>query len=262
MNVDVVKADEFKLVLTSVCDGGYIDHSDKDLEKVSEAIEDYFGNELGTGDRIEISGKAEFSSASSTDTEYASVDKDTSVCKSMGVTSYIISDFDIKVVLTRSDSHVTKEIGFKSDLRMLGVQNTTYDYLGKEYSDLKKGDRCKVVEGPLSVTSTGSNTYSIDGKEYSRGFTEQGGESTEDVVIFEDGQINCDVIKRIISNIPDGKGNVTVGKDYGDFKKAYDDIAVKVVAKKALSLLLIGLLVLAAVVAVVVIALLLRKRHQ
>lgn len=262
MSVEIIKATGIKLVLTANKDGNLIGSNTDGFEDICEALKEFFGSEIKKGDKITLTGKGESSMAYSNDVQFASVNDKSSVVKSGSVTVNAILDCGIEMELVRAGSNDGKSITITSDIRLLGTQPSTYDYHGKEYSDLKEGDKCTIKTGDMAVTSTGSFKYKIDGKDYTRGFSEKGNESEQLVYIMDNEQITCDDLKNTIKSIPDGSGNVSVGKEYKDFKDAYDEIVVKVVAKKALSILLIGLLVLAAIVAVVVIALLLRKKNQ
>ena len=232
-----------------------------DYDAAVTAIKAYFGNDVSVGDKIAITGDIKMRAASKGIREFADVDGTESVTKSFTQINYILLGTDVTISFTHGGE--TKTITFYSNQKFEVDRDADYDYKGKEYKDLKEGDKCNITYKDTYNFESGSTYYKVDGKEYkienrlSPAFPQE----DADVLFYKDSaaQYELNLLKTAIGLIAGASTNVTVDKTFSASESAFNDLAGSVALDDILAIILlivgvvIGIIVLIVILIIVVI---------
>lgn len=244
--------------------------ADSNYQPAAEAIKEYFGNEVGIGDTLKITGTVKTKSAEQTAGDFAAVDDNHSVTKNGSQQFYIVNDIDVTIEFIKNGSSVGK-IYYRADDKYLVERNITYDYGSVDYKDITDATPLTVKFGLASFSfENGSARYTVDGTEYKIGHSMV---TPDEIVTTADVRANSDWNAndireqcREFTNTADGKA--TIDKTFDAVKTAYGNIVTDVVGDDLLKLVLIivgvviGIIVLLIVLIIVVVVLLKKKKQQ
>lgn len=233
----------------------------EDYDAAVAAIKAHLGDEVSVGDKITITGDIKMRGALKDIREYADVDGTESVTKSHTQINYILLGTDVTISFTHGGE--TKIITFYSDQKFEVDRDADYDYKGKEYKDLKEGDKCNITYMDTYYFESGSTYYKVDGKEYKieNRLTPAFPEEDADVLFYKDSaiQYELNLLKTAIGLIAGASANVTVDKTFAASESAFSDLAGAVALDDILAVILlivgvvIGIIVLIVILIIVVI---------
>lgn len=260
--------EKVKMVYTATSGGALLHDSYDDYKDAVAAIKAEFGDEISKDDKIIITGDIKSRIASKDIHNFAKVDDKNSVIKDSTESSYALWDVDVTIEFIHNGN--SKTISFYSNQKFQVDTEATYDYKGKEYKDLKEGDKYNVSYIDKYYFESGSTYYKVAGEEYKIDIhkTPTSPKEDETVSYITDEEINFELnlYKKAAELIPDSEGNMTVGKDYADADSAYSDLAASVAMDDILKIVLIivgvviGIIVLVVILIIVLVVLKKKKK--
>ena len=244
--------------------------ADSNYQPAAEAIKEYFGNEVGVGDTLKITGTVKTKSAEQTAGDFAAVDDNHSVIKSGSQQFYIVNDIDVTIEFIKNGSSVGK-IYYRADDKYLVERNITYDYGSVDYKDITDATPLTVKFGLASFSfENGSARYTVDGTDYKVGHTSV---TPDEIVTTADVRANSDwnldIYHTSLDTMPvsTADGKVTADKSYDAAEAAFDGVVADVVVDDILKVILIGVgifigIIVLIVILIVVILVLKKKKRQ
>ena len=268
-----VSADGIVMEYTFAADGDLIDPDaslNSEYVPAINAIKVLFGDTVGNGDVLKITGKVNTKNASQEELNFVAVNGTHSIYKDGDAQFYYVADIDVTIEFIHSGASVGR-IHYRADDRYLADSAVKYDYNGVAYSDLTPLTPCKVLYSTASFDyEAGSARYTVGDTEYRVGHTSTAVEIDTYADVRANTDWNLNDFRTTINGIPapSADGNVKVDKTYDGAEDAFASTVLDVVGDDLLKIILIavgvfiGAVVLIIVLVIVLVVVLSKKKKK